>query len=521
MLSIGANHIAMTVAAFARLTRNSFERLFDALVDPSRGESTLTALLVAYAATWSVYGAISHSSYDIHFDMGEMFAWSHEAGLGTPKHPPLGAWLVRAWFAVMPVAPWSYYTFAIILATVALWIVWRVSGGYLAAEKRVVGILLLTFVPFYNFHAFKFNANTVQTPFWAATTWFFIRSFETRRPGWAVLAGLAAAACMLGKYWSIFLLAGLAFAAITDRRRGAYFRSSAPWLTVASGAAALAPHLAWVMAHDYSTFDYAFTSHARAFSTVALSTVRFIVGTLAFMTLPIVLWLLVTHPRAAAIRDTLWPADPERRFLVVAFAAPMLIAVLAALLAREQIVSLWSMPAMTLLPAILLGSPLVTVIRGGAIRLLALAIVFPLLMVAVSPVVALVIHRKGMTHYRTHYRLIADAVERAWRDHTDAPLRIVGSYTNIVNGIDFYLPEAPATLDIMKPAMTPWVDDARIRRQGLAIVCPEPVTFCLQKMDDYVARYGAKVEDVTLARRFFGMSDTPVRYRIAIIQPVD
>ncbi len=97
------------------------------------------------------------------------------------------------------------------------------------------GIALLTLVPFYNFHALKFNANTVLIPFWAATTWWFLRSFETRRAGWAVLAGIGATAAMLGKYWSIFLIAGLGVAALSDSRRGAYFRSPAPWLTIAVG----------------------------------------------------------------------------------------------------------------------------------------------------------------------------------------------------------------------------------------------------------------------------------------------
>jgi hypothetical protein len=66
--------------------------------------------------------------------------------LGSPKHPPLGAWLAADGGAVDHVAA---------------------CGELSAARQRVVGIALLTFVPFYNFHAIKFNANTVLTPFWA------------------------------------------------------------------------------------------------------------------------------------------------------------------------------------------------------------------------------------------------------------------------------------------------------------------------------------------------------------------
>jgi hypothetical protein len=82
--------------------RNRFERLFDALVDPVRRERTMAVVLACYFMVWSLYAAIAKSSQDIHTDMGQFAAWSREAGLGTPKQPPLGAWLLPAWFIVFP-----------------------------------------------------------------------------------------------------------------------------------------------------------------------------------------------------------------------------------------------------------------------------------------------------------------------------------------------------------------------------------------------------------------------------------
>ena len=70
-------------------------------------------LLAGYAAAWSLYGAIAKGSQDLHFDIGEMFAWSHQVSLSAPTHPPLGAWLARAWFAVMPRQDWAFYLFGI------------------------------------------------------------------------------------------------------------------------------------------------------------------------------------------------------------------------------------------------------------------------------------------------------------------------------------------------------------------------------------------------------------------------
>src|SRR5580693_3672603 len=400
------------MTALVLSARNRFERLFDALVDPARRERTMLAVLASYLAIWSLYAVIAKSSQDIHADMGEMVAWSHDAGLGTPKHPPLAAWLVRAWFDVFPRQDWAYYVFAILLATVALWITWRLAARYLPPDKRVAGIALLTFVPFYNFHAMKFNANTVLTPFWALATWWFLRSFETRRIGWAVLAGIAAAAAMLAKYWSITLLAGLGVAALMDPRRAAYFSSPAPYVTLAVGTVLLTPNIYWLTTHAFMPFSYAMEAHSGTSALALFSALVFTSNGLAYAVAAIVLCVLATRPSWAAIRDTLWPSQAERRTLLIAFAAPFVFAVLIAVVLTVAIESIWVMPAMTLLPVVLLSSPLVALSRLAAIRLLALAVVFPLVALAVSPLAALGVHLNGVPEHASDYRAVAAAVER-------------------------------------------------------------------------------------------------------------
>ena len=152
----------------------------DALVDPTRRDRTILVSLAIYVLLWTVYGTIAKSSQGFHPDMTEVIAWSRDLSLGQLKHPPFAAWLVRLWFTVFPIAGWSYYLLAMLMPAVTLWIVWRMSADYLDADKRIVGIALLTFVPFFNFHALKFNVNTVLLPLWAATTWFFLMSVRTR-----------------------------------------------------------------------------------------------------------------------------------------------------------------------------------------------------------------------------------------------------------------------------------------------------------------------------------------------------
>jgi 4-amino-4-deoxy-L-arabinose transferase-like glycosyltransferase len=499
---------------------SSLERLLDSLLDPGRRERTVLALLAAYAAIWSIYGAIAKSSQDIHFDMGEMVAWSREVTLGTPKHPPLPAWLVRAWFSVFPLEDWAYYLFAILLATAALWIAWRASAPYLGGEKRVAGLALLTLVPFYNFHALKFNANTVMTPLWALTTWWFLRSYETRRPTYAVLAGLAAAAAMLGKYWSIVLLLGLGMAALADRRRGRYLRSSAPWLTIAAGVAGVAPHLAWLYANDFKPFDYAMESHAATAWAGLLSGLGYVAGAAGYLAAPTLIAVAAALPTWSAIGDTAWPPQPDRRLVLLAFLIPLLLPIAAAIAAKEEIVSLWSIGSMTLFPVVLLSSAQVTITRTEMRRILVLAMAAPIIVAALSPAIAIVIHRRGVPNYATHYRLVAQAVEKLWRETTDQPLRLIGSYDNLLYGTLIYFPEKPSTLEIMNPAVTPWTDAARVAREGIALFCPVEVAGCVKAMNDRAARGPAgKRAEVELSRTYLGAADTPVRYMIVTIPP--
>jgi len=496
------------------------DSLLDRCVDPSRRERTVLALLAGYAAIWSLYGAVAKSSQDIHFDMGEMVAWSREVTFGTPKHPPLPAWLVRAWFSVFPLEDWAYYLFAVLLATAALWVAWKASAPYLDGEKRLIGLALLTLVPFYSFHALKFNANSAMTPLWALTTWWFLRSYETRGSLYAVLAGLAAAAAVLGKYWAIVLLIGLGIAALADPRRAAYLRSPAPWLTIAAGAAGLAPHLAWLYAHDFKPFDYMLESHPATAGTALLSGLGYVAGAAGYLAVPTLIAVAAARPTWSAVADTAWPREPERRLVLLAFLLPLVLPIAAAVAAKEDVVSLWSIGSMTLFPVVLLSSAQLTIARADVRRILALAIAVPIVAAAVSPAVALVIHFRGVPNHATHYRLVAQAAEKAWRETTDRPLRLIGSSDNLLDGALIYFSQNPSTWNINDPAVTPWTDEARIAREGIALFCAAAEMNCVAAMNARAARSptGKRVE-IELSRSYFGRSDTPERFVIVTIPP--
>jgi 4-amino-4-deoxy-L-arabinose transferase-like glycosyltransferase len=505
------------------------ERLLGALTDPARRERTALAVVLGYVAVWTLYGVLAKASQDIHIDMSEQFALARELAWGYGKHPPLAMLIVRAWFTIFPSADWSYYLLAMANSGLALWLAWRLSARFLDGDKRVLGLALLTLVPFFNFHALKFNSNTVLMPLWAATTLLFLRSFETRRVFDAALAGLAAAAAMYGKYWSIFLLAGLAVAALADPRRSDYFRSPAPWVTTAVGALALVPHVAWLVTNDFAPFSYAVTVHgAASYATTLRSTFGYLAGSAAYVAAPLLIVFLVARPGVTAIWDMAWPPvapDPRRRFAALTFWLPLLLPAVLALVAGVGLVSLWSMSAWALLPVMLLSSPLIAISRRDVLRVLTLALAFPLVMLALAPAIAFAIHRAGPEPGAAHSSVLVEPVERLWRETTDRPLRLFAGFDEFTDGVAFYMRGHPVAAHVLDGGLSPAFAQ-RIARDGIAMVCPErphhlpSAQWCLTAANGIAARFGeGKRLDITLARRYLGVEGKPARYTIITVPP--
>lgn len=497
------------------------DRLIAALGDPTRGERNAVLVLIAYAALWTLYGTVAKSSQDIHFDMGETVAWARELDLGYAKHPPLAAWLAFAWFSVFPLTDWSFYLLSMSQAALGLWFAWRLAAHYLEADKRIVGLSLLTLVPLLNFHALKFNVNTVMIPTWAAATYFFLRSFETRGFAHAMSAGVAAALAMLAKYWSVLLLVGLAVAALSDPRRRDYFRSPAPWVTAVTGLLVFSPHLWWLAHAALEPLAYATTSHAAATRwRAALTGARYVAGVLAYAAAPIVLTVALSRPSLAAVADTLWPADTRRRHVLIAFVTPILLPTALTAAMKSEAVSIWAMGSMTLAPVVLLSSPLLSFPREAVRYAVGLAVAFPMLMVLLSPLVAALIHERGVANRADHYRLLAAEIERAWHAATDRPLRFVAGDPALAFGTVFYLKDRPSAFTELDRRARALIDPARVERDGVAIVCVADDAECVAMIRSREATSAhTQRREVEIVRTHWGRPGPPRRYLICIVPP--
>jgi 4-amino-4-deoxy-L-arabinose transferase-like glycosyltransferase len=490
--------------------------LYAALIDPVRRERAAIVTLGAYLVIWTFYAVIAKSSQDIHVDMAELIVWSRDLAFGFRKHPPLAAIVVSLWFDIFSIAAWSYYLLSVSIATLALWIAWVLMADYLNAEKRVIGLALLTLIPFYNFLALTFNVNTILIPLWGATTLWFLRSFKAKSTIYAALTGVGAAASLYAKYWSGFLLLGLAIAALTHSERSSYFRSRAPWITSGVCLLLLIPHFDWLIEHNFVPFTYAIEVHGnKAFGNTTFGALKYLRDCLLYVAVPVTVTLAAAGPPSSALVDMVWPNDPDRRLVALSFWAPLLSPVGAALIAGFKPVALWSMSMWTLLPVMLLSPPALTIVRRNARNIVAFAVAVPIISLLVSPVAAIVIHRVGSVEpFAMHAQLLAKRVDEVWAAASSQPLKFVDGDTNLAYEVAAYAIDKPRALPDMPP-----VKPMKVARDGKIVVCYADTECARKALTDASREPTSRLIEATIIRNHLGARGAPQNYVILVIPP--
>src|SRR5262245_35950015 len=365
-----------------------FERIIATFCDPARRYRTALIAALVYAGIWTLYAIVAKSSQGINADLGEMVVWARNLAWGYPKHPPLPAWILAGWFAIFPLADWAYYILACLNLGIGLYLSFLLAGQWLNGAKQAAAPFLLALIPFYNFIGLKFDLNSILIPLWALTTWAFVLSYERRDAGYAALAGVAAAAAMLTKYWSVFLLFALCVAALCDRRRGDYFRSAAPYVTAVVGGVLIAPHIIWLVQENYPPLIWVAIRTSETVFVWLRGFLGYLFGTLGYSLVALGTFVVLMRPSLAAWRDIFFPRDERRRMAAIIYWIPILFPIVVAAFSRTNLVSLWNTESLGLLPVVLLSSPLVELSRRAAARIAGFATTVSLASLVASPFVA-------------------------------------------------------------------------------------------------------------------------------------
>lgn len=434
----------------------------------------LPLVLVLNALVWTLAAWLSRGNLDRAGDMVENYVWGIEWQAGY-KHPPLFAWITAAWFSVMPRTDWAYFALSALNAGVGLLGVAALARRFLSSEGAAFAALALAVSPFYTVMAIKFNANAVLLSLWPWAAACFVAFMQDGRRRDAAACGALAALALLGKYFSVVLVMGLALAALVIPNWRQRLRGGGLWLALAAGLVVLMPHLLWLFFNEFSTLRFASQRGAGSLGPALQRLANYAIAQAGYL-LPSAIFLLWAVPasrrREAASLLVRAIARPSlHRELWWLALAPMLVVAAIAALAGTQMASVWGMAqwfAVTALWVAVLGQrgivPRVHWLRG------ALPVVW-LAVLAIAPAVGIYEARRGSATAIEPRAELAQAAHALWTERTGRPLPAVGGSFVEALSIAFYAPGKTRWGNPAESAATPWISPSDWRREGGLLVC--------------------------------------------------
>jgi Dolichyl-phosphate-mannose-protein mannosyltransferase len=502
----------------ARRTTNWLEEM-ERSAAPGR---QLFPLLLLHLGVLTTFAVLAIGSGPLHHDMTEAWAWGKEFQLGYAKHPPLTAWVVGAWFAVMPRADWSFYLLAALNIGVALAGIWMLAGVFFGTLGRLASVLFHVLTPSFSIWALKFNVNAPLVSASPWTAYFFLRSLQTRGVGFSISAGLLGGIALLTKYSSLVLFAVLLLVALLHPDRRRYFASAAPYISIAVGGLVAAPHVWWAVASDFPTVDYFLSKTHSSAAEAGATTFRAVLGALGSLGVAALAYAIAFRGQSWMLlrRAVAGTFEARNAWLICLAHGPLLSIIAAYVFANVRVTAGFLTPAFFAVPIVFLVVAQAD-ISVAVLRRLAfcVAAVWLSLLIA-SPFLGYRAFGQADELGSEPSREIAIEATRLWRSKFDKPLCYVSGDKRLATAATFYSPDAPSYFILEHPADSPWVTIEQIKRKGLLIICRETAEDCIKSGALITDRENIRFTQ-ELAAHYLGRVGRPQRFVLVMQPPED
>lgn len=421
-----------------------WRRPFESWLDGVEAGWAIPAFIVTFVAVWITFLIVGYQNGDLHPDVLESWTLGRELAWGNPKHPPLIGWIARAWTSVFPLTDWSMHLLAMLNSALALWFIDLTGRRFVSGDKRAVIMLLLIFLPAYQFHAERFNANSILLSTWAIAIYCFLRSFETLNTRWAIAAGAAAALAMMGKYYSVFLIAGFVVAAIAHPRRRDYLFSMAPWVSTLTGLILLGPHLWWLATTGFTPYEYAMVSHRGLPTGIAVwEAVKYVLSNLGYLILPLAIWCLMIRAHLARFAQDLTKLQPGLLLFLYIFLATVFIPPIVSVALGSDLPPIWNLQAVFLAVLVAVAAVSFKVERFDSVNLAAATALFFVTALIAAPIHAYIRNTVGFDWNRNFLSAAAKEMTLRWHQYSDTPFEAVSGDDALAFATAFYSPDHP------------------------------------------------------------------------------
>lgn len=250
----------------------------------------------------------------------EQLTWVRSLEWGYYKHPPLPTWLLWPLVQVFGLEAWTSYVMGALMTLAAVTLVRSIVAQMCGRQEANLCALAMLCVTYYNGRLYYYNHNTVLLLVTAACAWTSWRALRTRQLAWWGATGALLGLGGLAKYQMVVTAACVVTCWALERgwRDRVHMQGAALAALIAS--TILAPHLLWLVRHDFPSFHYAMSSSlgaALGCNERAVQSITWLGDQLLNRALPAWLMLAMTaffglRARRRSIGLAIWSGVPSR-----------------------------------------------------------------------------------------------------------------------------------------------------------------------------------------------------------------
>ena len=210
--------------------------------------------LFVHVSIWTLIPTLANSNLPL--DTIEALAWASDIQWGYSKHPPSSAWFSGLVFAIFSNQDWAYYLLSQLFVVLSFTIVWKFSEDFFKKQiHRLISVLLLEGIYFYNFTTPEFNVYVCALPFWALTILYCWKGIKQNDYVSWLLFGFFAGLGVLSHYLFLYLLIALDlfFIYMIFKKE----LNSKCLISLITFLIVLLPHLIWLTENNFITITYA------------------------------------------------------------------------------------------------------------------------------------------------------------------------------------------------------------------------------------------------------------------------
>ena len=210
--------------------------------------------LFAHVSIWTLIPTLANSNLPL--DTIEALAWASDIQWGYSKHPPSSAWFSGLVFAIFSNQDWAYYLLSQLFVVLSFTIVWKFSEDFFKKQiHRLISVLLLEGIYFYNFTTPEFNVYVCELPFWTLTVFYCWKGIKQNDYISWLLFGFFAGFGVLSHYLFFYLLMALNIFFIYMMFKKEF--DSKSLISLIAFSIVLLPHLIWLTENDFISINYA------------------------------------------------------------------------------------------------------------------------------------------------------------------------------------------------------------------------------------------------------------------------